>query len=53
MTNFKEKGHNIDVSNIVVHKINKIGGQKNTSLKLADRELKIAKQEIHCILWRC
>lgn len=46
MTEFKEKGHDIDVSNIVVHKINKFGGQKATSLKLRDKELKIAKQEI-------
>jgi len=49
MTELKEKGHNIEVANIVVHKINKIGGQKNTSLKLADSELRIGKQEVHFV----
>lgn len=32
MTEFKEKGHDIEITNIVVHKINKIGGQKTTAL---------------------
>jgi len=49
MTEFKEKGHDIEVSNIVVHKINKIGGQKATALKLRDKELKIGKQEIYFV----
>jgi len=49
MREFKEKGHDIDVSNIVVHKLNKIGGQKPTSLKLAKKELVIGKQEIHFV----
>lgn len=46
MIEFKEKGHDIEVANIVVHKINKIGGQKVTSLKLRDKELKVGKQEV-------
>ncbi len=46
MAEFKEKGHNIDVANIIVHKINKIGGQKNTTLKLATEKLGISKQEV-------
>ena len=49
MTEFKEKGHDIEVTNIVVHKINKIGGQKATALKLRDKELKIGKQEIYFV----
>lgn len=49
MTEFKEKGHDIEVTNIVVHKINKIGGQKATALKLRDKELKIDKQEIYFV----
>lgn len=49
MAEFKEKGHDIDVSNIIVHKINKIGGQKPTSLKLADKELIVNKQELHFV----
>lgn len=49
MTEFKEKGHNIDVSHIIVHKINKNGGQKNTALKLAPKELNIGKQEIYFV----
>jgi nucleoid-associated protein len=49
MVSLKEKGHNLTVSNIVVHKVNKIGGQKNTSLKLAEKELNIGKQEIYFV----
>jgi nucleoid-associated protein len=49
MADLKLKGHDIDISNIVVHKINKIGGQKNTALKLAKNELSIGKQEIHFV----
>lgn len=49
MVTLKEKGHNITVTNIVVHKVNKMGGQKNTSLKLAAKELIIGKQEIYFV----
>ncbi len=49
MTDLKLKGHDIDISNIIVHKINKVGGQKNTALKLAKSELSIGKQEIHFV----
>jgi len=49
MTEFKEKGHDLSVSSIVVHKVNKIGGQKATSLKLAEKILNIGKQEIHFV----
>jgi nucleoid-associated protein len=49
MTEFKEKGHDINVTNIVVHKINKNGGQKATALKLRDDELKIGQQEIYFV----
>jgi nucleoid-associated protein len=49
MAEFKEKGHDLDVSSIVVHKINKIGGQKTTALKLAEKNLKIGKQELHFV----
>lgn len=49
MTEFKEKGYDINVTNIVVHKINKIGGQKATALKLRDKELRIGKQEIYFV----
>lgn len=49
MIEFKEKGHDIEVSNVVVHKINKIGGQKATALKLRDKELKIGKQEVYFV----
>jgi hypothetical protein len=40
---------NITVTNIVVHKVNKIGGQKYTSIKLAEKELIISKQEIYFV----
>ena len=37
----KEKGHNIDLTNIIVHRINKAAGNKNSVLNLADKELTI------------
>ena len=49
MLTLKEKGHNIDISHIVVHKINKASGQKITTLKLAAKELKAEKQELHFV----
>ncbi|PZU19476.1 MAG: hypothetical protein DI622_08865 [Chryseobacterium sp.] len=45
----KEKGHNIDLTNIIVHRINKVAGNKNSVLKLADKELTINKQERYFI----
>ncbi|MNI25305.1 Nucleoid-associated protein YejK [compost metagenome] len=49
MSELKLKGHDIDISNIVVHKINKVGGIKNTALKLAEKELIIGSQEINFV----
>jgi nucleoid-associated protein len=49
MAKLKEKGHNINLTNIVVHKINKIGGKKESNIKLAKGELKINKPEIQFI----
>ncbi len=45
----KEKGHNIDLTNIIVHRINKAAGNKNSVLNLADKELTINKQERYFI----
>lgn len=45
----KEKGHNINLTNIIVHKINKTAGNKDANLKLADKELGINRQELHFI----
>lgn len=44
-----EKGHNINLTNIIVHKINKTAGNKDANLKLAEKELAINKQELHFI----
>jgi nucleoid-associated protein YejK len=49
MTQLKEKGHNIDLTNIVIHRINKAAGNKASVLKLAKEELKVNKPEIHFI----
>lgn len=46
MVEFLKKGHDITVTNIIVHKLNKEGGKKNTALKLADKELVINEQEV-------
>lgn len=45
MTKYKEKGHNVNLTNIVIHRINKIAGNKESTLKLADKELAIKKPE--------
>ncbi|QCX52480.1 hypothetical protein FGE20_01320 [Elizabethkingia sp. JS20170427COW] len=45
----KEKGHNIDLTNIIVHRINKVAGNKDSVLKLADKELAVNKQERYFI----
>lgn len=45
----KEKGHNIDLTNIIVHRINKVAGKKDSVLKLADKELAVNKQERYFI----
>ncbi|OJX30045.1 MAG: hypothetical protein BGO86_05750 [Chryseobacterium sp. 36-9] len=49
MAKLKEKGHNINLTNIIVHKINKTSGNKDSVLKLAENELKVNKQEIYFI----
>lgn len=49
MNNLKEKGHNINLTNIVIHRINKVAGNKDSTLKLAPHELKIGRQEVHFI----
>ncbi len=46
MVEFLKKGHDISVTNIIVHKLNKEGGKKNTALKLANAELLIDEQEV-------
>ncbi|AMR40849.1 nucleoid-associated protein [Elizabethkingia anophelis] len=45
----KEKGHNVNLTNIVIHKINKSAGDKKSTLKLAKNELKVGKPEIKFI----
>ncbi|MBO4234753.1 hypothetical protein FO675_10705 [Riemerella anatipestifer] len=49
MINLKEKGHNIKLSNIVIHKINKIAGNKKSTIKLAEKEIEIGKSEVRFI----
>jgi len=49
MTNLKEKGHNVNLTNIVIHKINKTAGDKKSTLKLAKKEIKVGKSEIKFI----
>ncbi len=49
MAKLKEKGHNINLKNIIVHKINKMAGEKKSTLKIADEEIKIGKAEIKFI----
>jgi len=45
----KEKGHNVDLTNIVIHKINKTAGEKKATPKLAQKEIMIGKPEIKFI----
>lgn len=49
MAKLKEKGHNVCLTNIVVHKINKSAGDKNSILKLAKEEIKVGTPEIKFI----
>lgn len=49
MASLKEKGHNINLTNIVVHKINKNAGDKKSSLKIAENAIQIGKPEIKFI----
>lgn len=49
MAQIKEKGHNIDLTNVVIHKINKTAGDKKSTLKLAERELTVGKPEVKFI----
>ncbi|MDC8103436.1 nucleoid-associated protein [Chryseobacterium sp. B21-037] len=45
MTKLKEKGHNVNLKNIVIHKINKAAGDKKSTLKLALKEIKVGDPE--------
>ncbi|WFB67919.1 nucleoid-associated protein [Chryseobacterium sp. WX] len=45
MSKIKEKGHNVNLTNIVIHKINKIAGDRKSTLKLANQEIKIGLPE--------
>jgi nucleoid-associated protein len=49
MANLKEKGHNVNLTNIVIHKINKTAGDKKSTLKLAKEEINVGKPEIKFI----
>lgn len=49
MAKLKEKGHNVNLTNIVIHKINKSAGNKNSTLKLAEEEIRITKSEIRFV----
>lgn len=49
MTPIKEKGHNVNLTNVVIHKINKTAGDKKSTLKLAEMELIVGKPEIKFI----
>jgi nucleoid-associated protein YejK len=49
MGKIKEKGHNVNLTNIVIHKINKTAGDKKSTLKLAKNEIKVGKPEIKFI----
>ncbi|MCT3788014.1 nucleoid-associated protein [Elizabethkingia anophelis] len=49
MAKLKEKGHNINLTNIIIHKINKSAGDKKSVLKLAQKEIKIGKPEVKFI----
>lgn len=45
----KEKGHNVNLTNIVIHKINKTAGDKKSTLKLAKKEIKAGNPEVKFI----
>lgn len=49
MLKLNEKGHNVLLTNIVIHKINKSAGDKTTTLKLAEKEIPVGKPEIKFI----
>jgi nucleoid-associated protein len=49
MNIIKEKGHNVNLSNLVIHKINKNAGDKMSSLKIAEEEIVVKKQEVKFI----
>ena len=49
MPKLKEKGHNINLTNIVIHRINKTAGSKESTLKLAKAELTVNKPEIRFV----
>lgn len=49
MLKLKEKGHNVNLSHIVIHKINKTAGDKKSVLKLANKEIVVTKSEIKFI----
>lgn len=45
MATLKEKGHNLNLTNIVIHKINKLAREKKSVLIKAKKELIISQQE--------
>ncbi|MFN8315211.1 MAG: nucleoid-associated protein [Chitinophagales bacterium] len=49
MAKLKEKGHNINLTNIVIHKINKTAGDKRSTIKLANSEIFAGKPEVKFI----
>jgi len=49
MAKIKLKGHNINLTNIVIHKLNKSAGDKVSRLKLATDEITIGRSEVKFI----
>jgi len=49
MVKFKEKGHNVSLTNLIIHKINKSAGDKKSNLKLATKEISVGKPEVKFI----
>lgn len=49
MENLKPKGHNVHLTNLVIHKINKTAGNKKSTPKFAEKELQIGESEIRFI----
>lgn len=46
MPEIKQKGHDLDVKNIIIHQINKEASKDVTSVKIADKNLEISNKEI-------
>lgn len=49
MGKIKKKGHNVILTNIIIHRLNKKAGDKKSVLKLAEKEIKVGKSEIRFI----